>query len=96
MVDTKPLNVSTRINGALQWAESVKGIDVRAHYLWTIKNITDRIGFNDLTTDELIALTALLVPAHARFMNGTRTDDAAPAKLRVIRGDVKPKRDLGD
>ncbi|OBK65856.1 hypothetical protein A5653_02810 [Mycobacterium colombiense] len=46
----------------------------REHYMRKVAEITDVVGLEDLTEDELVTLTVLLAPAHARFVAGEQSD----------------------
>lgn len=88
MSNNAPIDVGQRVNAALDYAESVDDVEVRAHYLWEIEQLTSVVNLTDLTTSELISLTALLIPAHARFLaRRGRPDAPTPTKkgLHVIR-----------
>lgn len=84
------VEIGLRITHALDYARS-SGDDVRPHYLRTVAQITDEVRLDDLTTAELIALKALLIPAHARIITGRpRPDAATPIGkiLRLVRNDT--------
>lgn len=79
-----PVDVGLCVTAALDYAQSV-GEEVRAHYLWNVQRITDVVGMADLTTSELISLSALLIPAHSRILAGRdRPHDAPTTRLRLI------------
>lgn len=83
--------MSLRITAALDYANASDDRDIRDHYLWTVTQITDVVGLADLTTAELVTLTALLIPAHSRVLagRGLPDDAAAPGKvLRIVRDDA--------
>ncbi|OBJ43097.1 hypothetical protein A5621_00795 [Mycobacterium colombiense] len=42
----------------------------RGHYMRKVAEITDVVGLEDLTDDELAAFVVLLAPAHARVLAG--------------------------
>jgi hypothetical protein len=79
------VEVGLRVTAALDYANSISD-DVRDHYLWNVQQITDVVGFADLTTSELISLSALLIPAHSRVLAGREPPHDPPtARLRLIR-----------
>ncbi|STZ43199.1 hypothetical protein [Mycolicibacterium gilvum] len=41
---------------------------VRAHVVWLLKAILNRVSPDDLSTDEMMAVIATLTPAHARVL----------------------------
>jgi hypothetical protein len=61
--------------------------NVRAHYMWTIEQITNSVPLADLTTAELISLTNLRIPAHSRFLTNTerQTSKPGPRGLQAVR-----------
>lgn len=86
----EPVEMSLKITAALDYANASDGRDIREHYLWTLTQITDAVGLADLTTAELVTLTALLIPAHSRVLagRGLPDDASAPGKvLRLVRDD---------
>ncbi|OBJ00218.1 hypothetical protein A5624_08505 [Mycobacterium sp. 1482292.6] len=44
----------------------------RGHYMRKVAEVTDVVGLEDLTEDELVALTVLLAPAYGRVRSGQR------------------------
>lgn len=81
------VNVGLRITAALDYARTGNDEDLRPHYLRAVHELTDEVHLTDLTTSELISLTALLIPAHSRVIAGrARPDAPAPVgKLRIVR-----------
>jgi hypothetical protein len=80
------VEVSLRISAALDYANTGDPDKIRPQYLWLVENITHHVGLEDLTTQELVTLAALLAPAHARFLNGRgTTDDSPPTGGKVLR-----------
>lgn len=86
MTNTEPIDIARRFTGVRNYAESVKDSHVRAHYLWEVAQLTSVVHPTDLTTEELISLAALLIPAHARFL-AQRTAEPRPPRtgLRIVR-----------
>lgn len=84
MSGAESYEVGLKITHAIDYAQTC-GEDVRPHYLHTIATITDEVSLDDLTTTELIALKALLIPAHARILSGRPRPDAAAPIGRVLR-----------
>lgn len=84
MTNTAPINIAGRFTGVRNYAESVKDSNVRAHYLWEVEQITSVVNLTDLTTEELISLAALLIPAHSRLLSGW-TKAGPKRALRIIR-----------
>lgn len=46
----------------------------RGHYLWSAETMLGVMGLESLTTNELLALNALLIPAHGRFLTRARVE----------------------
>lgn len=46
----------------------------RERYMRRVAEISDVVGLEDLTMDELAALQVVLTPAHARVLAGQRGD----------------------
>ena len=60
---------SNRVKAALALipdAESEDGLD--AHVRWELKEVLSRLKYDDLTTSEVMALLAILCPAHSRVI----------------------------
>lgn len=70
MSNTQPVEVGLRITKALDWAHLAEDQDLRPHYLQAVAQLTAEVHLTDLTTDELIHLTAVLIPAHSRVLAG--------------------------
>jgi hypothetical protein len=60
--------VTAALDGSGLHAES------RSHYLYVTENMLATMGLLSLSTTELVALNALLVPAHSRFLRKARRD----------------------
>jgi hypothetical protein len=60
--------VTAAMDGSGLHAES------RSHYLYVTENMLATMGLLSLSTTELVALNALLVPAHSRFLRKARRD----------------------
>lgn len=85
MSDTESYELGLKITHAIDYARS-SGEDVRPHYLRTVSQLTDEVRLDDLTTSELVALKALLIPAHSRVIEGRPRPDATPPPVgRVLR-----------
>lgn len=83
---TNPVDVSLRITAAIDYVNNGDDRDMRAHHMWQAEAIVDDIGLDDLTTAELAALVAVLIPAHSRFLAGRLPVDDALPRLRLISG----------
>lgn len=82
MPETRPVN----LDAALNWAHTHDETTIRPHYLNQVRQLTQQIALTDLTTDELVELTALLIPAHSRILTaGLGKPRVGP--LRLIRDD---------
>ncbi len=71
----KTSTIGQAIDAALSYVGNVNSDGIRTHYLHTLEDITSRVGLDDLTTAELVSLTALLVPAHGRVLSGRGLSD---------------------
>jgi hypothetical protein len=59
---------------------------VRDHYyLWKVQQITDVVGFADLTNAELELLAALLEPTHTRYLDELDAASAVRPVAPVLR-----------
>ena len=87
-MSSEPVEVGLRVTAALDYARASDEADIRPHYLWQLERITETVTLDDLTTSELVALTALLIPAHSRLLAGlSPTDQGPPGKvLRLVGG----------
>jgi hypothetical protein len=74
LIEPQPVEVGLRITAALDYARNSTE-EIRPHYLWHLEKITEAVTLDDLTTAELVSLTALLVPAHARVLDGRAAPD---------------------
>lgn len=82
---SESVDTGLRIIAALDYAKA-SGEDVRPHYLDSCRQITEDVNLDDLTTAELVALKALLIPAHARFLAGTpQPPEGYGRLLRLVR-----------
>jgi hypothetical protein len=89
MSDAEPIEVGLRITAALDYARSSSNENIRPHYLWQLEKITETVTLDDLTTAELVALTAFLIPAHTRLLTGRPADEGCPGRLlRIVPGAV--------
>lgn len=88
MSKTEPVEVALRITAALDYVSSSNDDELRPHYLQEVSQITEVVSLSDLTTAELVSLTALLIPAHSRILEGRpRPDAVAPVgRLRLVGG----------
>lgn len=90
MPNSEPVEVGLRVTAALDYVRSSNDDDIRPHYLRMVQDLTEEVHLSDLTTAELVTLTALLIPAHSRILTGrARPDAAAPiGNLRIVRNDA--------
>lgn len=72
-----------QVTHALDYLRSSGGEDLRSHYLWVVKALMTRMTPEDLSTESLVSLVAILVPEHARFIEG-KSPTARPAKVLSI------------
>jgi hypothetical protein len=59
----------------------------RAHLEWELKEMLRRIHARDLSTSEILALIAILHPAHARVLSPVVGNKPT---LRIVASDLKP------
>lgn len=85
MSETEPVAVGLRITAALDYARSSNEMDMRAHYLWQVQQITSNVSLDDLTTPELVSLAALLIPPHSRVLSGRRRTEPTSPVGKVLR-----------
>lgn len=78
--------VGLRVESALNYAQTGSDDDLRPHYLWQVDQITNEISAEDLTTPELVAFVALLIPAHSRVLTGRASAELQVPFLRLIHG----------
>jgi hypothetical protein len=86
MPEAEPAEVGLRITAALDYARRSSNENLRPHYLWQLEKIAETVTLDDLTDAELVSLTSLLAPAHARLLSGLPTPEQAPTGrlLRII------------
>lgn len=83
--NVEPVEMSLKITAALDYANASNDQDIRDHYLWTVGQITDVVAPTDLTTAELVTLTALLIPAHSRVLAGRVRPESSSPVVRALR-----------
>lgn len=84
MPNIEPVEVGLRVTAALDYARSSQDEDIRPHYLHMVQQLTEDVRLADLTTEELVSLTALLIPAHSRVLTGRPRPDAAAPGGRLL------------
>lgn len=84
MSNTAPINLGQRVTAALHYVESGLEIDSRAHYLWTLKNVMRNLELENLSTQTLVSLLAILIPEHSRILT-SREMRQHPRGLRIVR-----------
>lgn len=63
-------HVDTRVTACLKFLEAGGGEDLRHHYLWLVKSVMTNMAPEDLSTDTLVSIAAVLIPEHSRFLAG--------------------------
>lgn len=78
-------DLTQQIDTALEYMGD-NGEDLDHHYSWMLCELVDRLGPDDLTPEEKVAMVAILVPAHARKLAavGDEGDILLRRHLRVV------------
>lgn len=63
-------------------------IAMRPHLIWNVKQVMSHISPHDLTSSELIALAAILIVPHARWLSGVGQPSRVGVRpdLRMVDG----------
>jgi hypothetical protein len=78
-------DVGLRVTSALNYAHTGDDEELRPHYLWQVRQLTKELSADDLTTPELVAFIAVLIPAHSRLLSGRAASELEGVPfLRVI------------
>lgn len=85
MPETSGVELGLKITAAVDYARAGDDDEMRPHYLRTVQQITDEVRLSDLTTTELVALKALLIPAHSRAITGRGRPETTPPVGKLLR-----------
>jgi hypothetical protein len=64
-------NIGPRVSAALNFLQSGEE-DVRDHYLWQVRQVLGDMTPDDLSTEALVSLLAVLIPEHSRVLTSRR------------------------
>lgn len=62
--------IDMRVAAGLNFLEAGGGEELREHYLWVLKSLMTNMAPEDLSTDTLVSIVAVLIPEHSRFLAG--------------------------
>lgn len=85
---TEPDDIASRVTAGLGFLHSGGGDELREHYLWTLDQVMSHLHPENLSTQALVSILAVLIPEHSRFLTGRRTPPGGKRtgrRLRVIR-----------
>lgn len=60
--------ITDRVQLAIDFAESADDDEIRPHNMWQLQRMLTDMEPDDLLTTEIVALIAVLVPAHSRWL----------------------------
>lgn len=78
------VEMNLRISAGLDYVAAGDDADVRAHYVWSLKQVMHNVAPEDLTTPELVALLAVLIPAHSRVLVGKPSSGDTATVLQLV------------
>lgn len=79
-------NLSERVTAAMDYVAASDDHELRPHYLHRVSEmLADIADLDKLSTAELAALAALLMPAHSRVLLGRVGATSEPDRNRVLR-----------
>lgn len=84
MPNTDPIDIGLRMTAALDYVAAGNEKDIRAHYLWLVRQMMAHMTPDDLSTSELVATIVAWMPTHSRLLGGQPTDGDTPTILRLI------------
>lgn len=85
MSSTEAVDVSLRIAAALDYVRVGNDEEIRAHYLWLVKEMMTRMTPEDLSTSALVATVVAWTPDHSRFeLGGSPRDSDSAVILQLV------------
>lgn len=84
MSATEAVDVSLRMAAALDYARLGKDEEIRAHYLWLVKEMMARIAPEDLSTSALVSTVVAWMPTHTRLLLGKPREGDSATILQLV------------
>jgi hypothetical protein len=74
-------DVGARVTAALNYLNIGGEDELRAHYLWLLKQVMMNLTFEDVPTSTLVSMLSILIPEHSRVLVGR----AVPGGKQTVR-----------
>lgn len=74
-------DIAQKVSAACEYLDNDENL--RPHVKWYYKTLVSRLTVGDLTTEELMSMVAVLVPAHARKLSAPHSAEP-PGGVRLV------------